>query len=64
MSEAEFILWRVTAPHYTAGLVVRRSDSVVVEAAPILSWAHGKRWKEVRSYLVSKGHHGEIADRW
>ena len=55
--EDDFRLWQISAPHYTAGLVVGRSGAVT-DAAPILRWAVGKRWADVRRYLESKGYHG------
>ncbi len=45
-------LYRVVAPHYVAGLVVR--NFFVVEAAPILRWTIGKRWSQVQIYLITK----------
>lgn len=50
------VLWQIYAPHYTAGPVV--TDGIVTEAAPILRWAVGRRWTEVRAYLAAKGYHG------
>lgn len=50
-------LWRIVAPHYVAGLIVR--DGRVVEAAPILGWSMGRKWSEVREYLSRKGFRGE-----
>ena len=46
------LLWRIVAPHFVAGLVVR--DGRVVEAAPILGWARGRPWAGVRSYLAGR----------
>ena len=51
-------LWRITAPHFCAGLVVR--DGKVVRAAPILAWAVGKEWLVVKRYMVRKGWHGNV----
>jgi hypothetical protein len=45
-------LAQVTAPHFTAGLVIR--DGYVVRAAPILAWAVTKRWLPVYDYFVRK----------
>lgn len=50
------MLWRIEAPHFVAGLVVE--DGRVVEAAPILGWANGKEWREVRAYCKRNGWHG------
>lgn len=49
-------LWHVTAPHFCAGLEVRHGR--VTLAAPILAWAVGKLWGEVRAYARRKGWHG------
>jgi hypothetical protein len=48
--------WRIVAPHFVAGLCVQ--DGLVVEAAPILGWSVGRRWSEVRAYMVRKGWKG------
>jgi hypothetical protein len=50
------VLVRVRAPHFCAGLVVLLSTGVVTnETAPILAWARGKPWSEVRAYLDRRG---------
>lgn len=46
-------LVQVSAPHFTAGLVVR--EGRVVRAAPILRWAEGRAWAEVAAYFRRKG---------
>lgn len=46
-------LIRVQAPHYCAGLIVE--DERCTEAAPILGWALGKPWAELRRYFARKG---------
>ncbi len=53
-------LWRIEAPHYCAGLVVR--DGLVIRAAPILRWSTGRPWHEVRGYLAGKGFHGKVLE--
>lgn len=51
------LVW-VRAPHYCAGLSIGRkhptSGVVCVEAAPILRWALGKSWLEIKSYFAQK----------
>lgn len=54
------IVW-VRAPHYTAGLVItsrfppgNSDDYVCTEAAPILRWALGKPWEQLRRYFQGK----------
>lgn len=46
------LLFRVTAPHFCAGLVVR--DDKVVEAAPILRWTIGKSIYWLVGYFAGK----------
>ena len=41
-------LWQIDPGYFCAGLVVR--DGRVVLAAPILGWAVGKPWVEVRAW--------------
>lgn len=50
-------LWRIVAPHFVAGLIVR--DGFVVEAAPIIGWADGRPWPYLKTYMQRKGWHGE-----
>jgi hypothetical protein len=45
-------LYRVLAPHFTAGLVTRAG--VVIDAAPILRWTLGKPYRGVLSYCCRK----------
>lgn len=51
------LVW-VRARHYCAGLVIGRkrwnTGVVCLEAAPILRWALGKSWLELRSYFERK----------
>jgi len=56
--------YRIVAPHYVASLAVNE-EGVVVDAAPILSWAIGKRWwSDVRQYIIRKGYdYAEISKR-
>jgi len=53
-------LLQITAPHFCAGLVVQKG--IVIEAAPILRWAKGKRWVEVQDYFNRKGWEIAVAD--
>jgi hypothetical protein len=46
-------LYRVEAPHFHAGLVVR--DGRIAEAAPELEWAMGWLWIDVLVACVEKG---------
>ena len=50
-------LWRIVAPHFVAGLIVDHGR--VAQAAPILRWAEGRRWGNVRRYLKAQGWHGD-----
>ena len=51
--------WRIEAPHFVAGLCVMQGR--VVEAAPIVQWAIGRRWHDVRAYMVRRGWHGSAS---
>jgi hypothetical protein len=54
-------LVRVVAPHFCAGIVA--VDGVVVEAAPILRWAIGKRSAWLIGYFKRKSWAWEIVAR-
>jgi hypothetical protein len=45
-------LYRVVVPHFVAGVIVR--EGVVVEAAPILRWAVGKRLLALETWAKNK----------
>lgn len=45
---------QVSAPHFTAGLVVG-PDGIVSDAAPILAWAKGKLLLDVQAYCFERG---------
>lgn len=46
------MLVQVTAPHFCAGIIVRRDK--VIEAAPILQWTLGKPYSWLRRYFARK----------
>lgn len=46
-------LYRVTAAHFVAGLVVR--GGIIVEAAPIIRWSQNTLFSEFYRYAGSKG---------
>jgi len=46
-------LFRVTAPHFVAGVIVNRVNSIVF-AAPILHWSVGKDLKSFEAYCHHK----------
>jgi hypothetical protein len=48
------MLIRIEAPHFVAGLVLDERGHVI-EAAPILRWAMGRAWGELRSYFRRRG---------
>jgi hypothetical protein len=52
------ILVSVDAPHFYAGIVLR--DDVVIDAAPILRWAMGKRREWLRDYFEKRGWHTHV----
>lgn len=51
-------LFRITAPHYCAGLEVEAGR--VVRAAPILLWAKWRKWLDVERYFRGKGFRVEV----
>lgn len=52
------MLYRITAPHFVAGL--NTEVGVVVEAAPILKWALGKDIDYLKEYFKRKNWQIEI----
>jgi hypothetical protein len=46
-----WILYRIEAKHFVAGLVVDSSINKVISAAPILAWSLGKHWPDVMDAL-------------
>ena len=51
-SLAPGLLFRVTAPHFVAGVVLE--NNTVVRAAPILKYMMGWSWRQVRHYCICK----------
>lgn len=47
-------LWRITAPHFVAGITVAQ-DGVIVDTAPILKWARGNSSYWFAEYCTRKG---------
>jgi hypothetical protein len=45
--------YRISAPHFVAGIVA--SGDLILQAAPILSWAVGRDFGSVRDYCQRKG---------
>lgn len=52
LSDPAATLWRITAPHYTAGLIT--VGTRCVHAAPILRWAVGKELDYLIRYFHRK----------
>ena len=48
------MIYRITAPHYCAGLEVT-NGRVGPWVAPILAWATGKEWEWCKAYFRRKG---------
>ena len=57
MAEPE-TLYQITAPHFVAAIVVRGGQ--IVDAAPILRWAIGKRCADTLDFFRKK--HYQIRD--
>ncbi len=51
--EDHHILWRITAPHFCAGILVW--NNVVMNAAPILAWMKGRHTTWINGYCTRKG---------
>lgn len=49
------MIYCIEAPHYCAGLEVI-DGKVGPWCAPIIGWARGRAWSEVRRYFESKGY--------
>ena len=47
-------LCRITAPHFCAGLIVRRGDLTVIQTAPILRYMTAWPAQRVRQYCTGK----------
>jgi len=45
-------LFYVRTSYFTCGVIVE--DGMVVSAAPIMKWAVGKRWEEVRNWVLNR----------
>ena len=45
-------LYRIVAPHFVAGIIVRNDR--VWRTAPILKWMWGKKFSELHSYFNRK----------
>lgn len=46
----------IQGPHFAASLIVdKATGGTVLEAAPILRWALGKRWASLQGYVERKG---------
>ena len=54
-------LWRVTAPHFVAG-IVEAQDGAIVETAPVMKWAGNWSMAAFRSYCVRKGWKCEVVN--
>lgn len=49
------MLYAIEAPHFCCGLEVV-DGRVGAWCAPIIGWARGKPWNEVRAYFERKGY--------
>lgn len=47
-------LWRVTAPHFVAGICVAQ-DGTITHTAPILKWANNRPLAWFQRYCAEKG---------
>lgn len=48
-------LYRATLPHYCCGFEVERSSGDILDAAPIMRWAVGKKLEAFKKWAESKG---------
>jgi hypothetical protein len=55
-------VYQITAPHFCAGVVVSVRNKRVIDAAPILRWAIGRRWTDVLRYFHRKHYRVVSAD--
>jgi hypothetical protein len=49
------MFYRVTLKHFCCGIVVNQQGTKVQDAAPIMRWAIGKPFSQVRSWVEGKG---------
>ena len=66
MTDGEWLMddeWmvQIDAPHYCAGMV--SINGLVIDAAPILKWALGKRLEETLDYFRKKKYGIKICDK-
>jgi hypothetical protein len=52
-------LYRITAPHFCAGMIVSL-PGIVLHAAPIIAWTKGKSVAELFRYCHRKRWHMEL----
>lgn len=50
------VLYQITSPHYTAGLLFNTKTDTCIQAAPILSWMVGKTFRMLAKYCETKGY--------
>jgi hypothetical protein len=55
-------VYQITGPHFCAGVVVAVTSKRVIDAAPILRWAIGRKWHDVIRYFQRKHYHVISAD--
>ena len=48
-------LYRITAPHFCAGVAVAH-DGAIIQTAPVLRWAFNKPWAYLRRWAEGKGY--------
>lgn len=46
-------------PHFCCGVIVQE-DNTIIDAAPILAWAVGKHFRQLRDWLRGKGGNYEV----
>lgn len=55
-------VYQITAPHFCAGVVVAVATKRVIDAAPILRWAIGRKWLDVIRYFHARRYRIVSAD--
>jgi len=53
MRQPHYYLWRITAPHFCAGILIW--NDVVMDAAPIVRWMKGYSTSWINRHCTIKG---------
>ena len=63
MQTTNFVLYRISAPHFVAGIIQDTETSQITDAAPILRYMVGWNIEKVLDYVERKRWEMEIIER-